>query len=608
MNKLFCLKQSFRNKLISHKHVVNSWQSPCQTILRLLAPFGIYQDKDFHSIAQDKVCTSLQCLERLNEQIDTGKRCLKRKSNVLKDISRKVVLFHYDDLMGRKNVFKDHVRFYRREGYSGDITDGVFEEDSSKIEASDTSDNVIEKGSSETEENEDENINADFLLEDSEYNRCFQEFCNLPEAGHKVFIIQIELRGTQKRAIASPTHLQLAENEALVHSIPRWSVVHSEIVRVKEEQSVRLMTNALQSVADKIRTTPNVSAVFISRNKLSPQLRVLAHRLYKRPVFDRSFILIQVFKFQAQTKEARLHLALAELPFLRYCMTHGFEPGEYGRPVKRFVRYPFAERERKLQAALKILEKQHVMTRNRRNSRQIPTIAVIGYTNCGKTTLIKALTGDEDMIPRNKLFATLDVTAHGGLLPNNMMVVYMDTVGFLTYLPPNLQGAFTATLEDTLHSDLIIHVRDASHPDMVAQELNVRQSIQKLVPKYKLDTMIEVYNKVDRLEQSERESIMKNQADPNVFNISAVTGEGMEQLRQEVQTRLLQNIDFLQKTLKIPLTGEHLGWLYKESTVVSTHTDDSDSECLIVNVYISKGNYQKFMAHFGRRKATSSKI
>ncbi|XP_045177154.2 putative GTP-binding protein 6 [Mercenaria mercenaria] len=583
MNKLPLLKQNYLRSWIYktfNKNIKSHFisQNKHESVIKVFASHGIAHRKRY-----DYVQTSEKLTDNESQKISFKGTTGRVERSDCNGLLKRTVCINCLAQQTGDVAFRNPVRYYCSEIEKDNTIVGVDEEN-------------------HREEDDGENIaEADSLLKDNVYNECVKQYCSLPDAGHRVFILQLVMTGSLRKQNTSAPHLQLAENEALVHSIPRWTVVNSETVKVKEQQSIRMMTKAFETVTEKIRSTPGISAVFISRNILSAEQRVLAQRLWHLPVFDRSFIVTQVFKAQAQTREAKLHLALAELPFLRFCMAHGFQPGEYGRQVKRYRRYPFEEREKKLKAALASLKKQRTLIRSRRSGQQIPTIAVIGYTNCGKTSLIKALTGDEDMIPRNKLFATLDVTAHGGLLPNNMMVIYMDTVGFLTDLPGSLKEAFTATLEDTLHSDLILHVRDASHPDLEAQSFNVTQSIQKLVPKHKLSSMIEVNNKVDRIDQSERESIMGSVPDPDVFCISAVTGEGMDDLRQEVQKRLLKNIHFLQKKIKIPLQGPHLRWLYKEATVVSTETD-SDPESLIVNVYISQGNYQKFLANFGPRK------
>ncbi|MEQ2208203.1 putative GTP-binding protein 6, partial [Xenoophorus captivus] len=140
------------------------------------------------------------------------------------------------------------------------------------------------------------------------------------------------------------------------------------------------------------------------------------------------------------------------------------------------------EREMKIRFSLEKLRKKRHLLRSQRKHREFPIVSVLGYTNCGKTTLIKALTGDSGLQPRNQLFATLDVTVHAGQLPSHMTVLYVDTIGFLSQLPHQLIDSFSATLEDITHSvwspDLLVHVRDICHPETVNQKANVLNDVQ----------------------------------------------------------------------------------------------------------------------------------
>lgn len=131
---------------------------------------------------------------------------------------------------------------------------------------------------------------------------------------------------------------------------------------------------------------------------------------------------------------------------------------------------------------------------------QINSIAVVGYTNAGKTSLIKALTNDSSLFPEDKLFATLDVTSHAGILPRNIKVLYMDTIGFISDIPPTLIASFSAVLEEVLVSDVVVHVRDISHPDTGAQKIAVLKQLAELnLPAKLTDNIVEVCNKIDKV-------------------------------------------------------------------------------------------------------------
>ncbi|CAG0906942.1 unnamed protein product, partial [Darwinula stevensoni] len=159
---------------------------------------------------------------------------------------------------------------------------------------------------------------------------------------------------------------------------------------------------------------------------------------------------------------------------------------------------------------------------------QVPTVAVVGYTNAGKTSLIKALTGEKSLEPRDHLFATLDVTMHSGLLPSRLTTLFVDTVGFIADIPLALIQAFAATLEDALMADVIVHVRDMSHPDAKNQERTVLDTLTKSLSaeRKKLDGMITIGNKIDRLGPNELEEMKSTTSHNGLFLTSCINRTG----------------------------------------------------------------------------------
>lgn len=475
---------------------------------------------------------------------------------------------------------------------------------------------IFETLEEEEEEVEGEDIDnleevADSLLGDAEFNESVRQFCSIPDAGHRLFVIQPVERSPKSKQLSTGA-LQLEEAEALVKSIPNWTVVKSELLNVSHINSQYIFgSGQFQTLTEQISRAPGVSAVFVAVDHLNKMQLKNLQRKWGLPVLDRYSVVIQIFKAHAKTHAAKLQVALAEVPFLRSRLEE-MQAGMFDNQTggAQFVggsgdhyltaRSVFLQRrERKIRKALAALKKQRCMLREHRLRKEIPTVAVVGYTNSGKTTLIRALTGDESLVPCNQLFATLDVTVHAGHLPNTMLALYVDTVGFISNIPTHLINAFSATLEDAMAADLILHVRDISHPNTTAQKHNVVNTIHRMLTDVQRDTMVEVCNKVDLLQNSDSTSTSCTSPEKNVFCVSAVTGEGLDLLRLEIQRRLLTNMGFLQKRLKIPLAGPHLSWLYKMATVISTETD-SDTESLIVDVAISLANYSKFQAKFGK--------
>lgn len=252
------------------------------------------------------------------------------------------------------------------------------------------------------------------------------------------------------------------------------------------------------------------------------------------------------------------------------------------------------ERESKLKDALKRVQKQRQVLRKSREKKEIPTVAVVGYTNAGKTSLIKMLTGDKDMQPVDQMFATLDVTAHGGLLHSYLPVIYVDTVGFISDIPTTLVEAFQATLGDISRSDLIIHIRDISHPDTENQNECVLQTLKDMnLPNKITDNIIEVKNKIDLVSHHE-----VHQLHGTCFCVSSTLGIGIANLQRAIEDKILKITDRERRTFRVPNGGDAVRWLYKESAVKFVIPDEN-TEFLIVEVIIGKSSLNKFIHYFG---------
>lgn len=174
-----------------------------------------------------------------------------------------------------------------------------------------------------------------------------------------------------------------------------------------------------------------------------------------RPILDRYQIVMQILKLHATSKHAKLQVALAEL---YYIQKKAQKSALFGTSNSDAVKLMFQKREAKLKTAIDNLRSQRALLRNKRKKLDYPVVAVVGYTNAGKTSLIKALTGDSRLKPKNQLFATLDVTLHSGILPSGLEVLYVDTVGFISDIPTNLIECFVATLEDAVLAVLFCNV------------------------------------------------------------------------------------------------------------------------------------------------------
>ncbi|KAG8452143.1 hypothetical protein GDO86_004076 [Hymenochirus boettgeri] len=295
-----------------------------------------------------------------------------------------------------------------------------------------------------------------------------------------------------------------------------------------------------------------------------------------------------------------MQIALAELPLLRYHLrneiAHMDQQGGGSRYImgsgETFLEVQqrlLKEREIKIKNALVKLKKKRNLLRTRRKQREFPIVSVLGYTNSGKTTLIKALTGDEGLQPRDQLFSTLDVTAHAGLLPCHLAVIYVDTIGFLSQLPHNLIESFSATLEDVIHSDLLIHVRDVSHPETDNQRTSVLSVLNNLsLPQKLLDTMIEVHNKIDLIK-------CVRPKDKEVSAVSALFGNGIEGLKQQIETAVMISTGRTVMTINLELKSPQLSWLYKEASVqeVNVLPEEGTANVKVIITSSAYGKYKK---------------
>ncbi|XP_019640776.1 PREDICTED: putative GTP-binding protein 6 [Branchiostoma belcheri] len=428
-----------------------------------------------------------------------------------------------------------------------------------------------------------------------------------PEGGHKVIVVQPNVKWGAKKQHLTTGELMLAESVALVETLPYWTVVDTVLMSTKTPDKKMIFGKGnFQTLTEKIQTMKEVTAVFLSVEALTGRQQKEMEEAWGVPVFDRYTVVLQIFKDHARTKEAKLQIALAEIPYLKTRISEEVANldqqrggvrtrGGGGETFRELRRRVLRQKETAIKKALVRLKKKRDLLRLGRTRKEIPVVSVVGYTNSGKTTLIKALTGEERIQPQDQLFATLDVTAHAGQLPSKMTALYVDTVGFLSQLPHHLIASFNATLEDVRLSDLIVHIRDVSHPDTVNQKHNVLEVLNNLqLPQHLLDNMIEANNKIDLLDG---ESSVPEEDEDTVINISALQGTGLDRLREVVEEKLFVATDTVMTTLRIPMAGPQLSQLYKNATVQGVQVTE-DAEHLDVDVIMGKAAFAKFMHAF----------
>jgi len=321
-------------------------------------------------------------------------------------------------------------------------------------------------------------------------------------------------------------------------------------------------------------------------------------------VIDRTGLILEIFGERAATAEGRLQVELAHLDYqagrLVRSWTHlerqrgGF--GFLGGPGETQIeadRRLIRDRMAKIRRELDQVKRTRSLHRDRRQRAPWPVIALVGYTNAGKSTLFNRLTG-EAVFAENLLFATLDPTMRDIKLPGFDKVILSDTVGFVSDLPTELIAAFRATLEEVREADLLIHVRNMAHPDREAQREDVEDVLKSLgLGEEGSPPRIEAWNKVDLLDDKERgRLIAEAQRRDDVVPISAVTGEGLETLRECMAEKLRSGEQVHQIRLSAT-DGSRIAWLHSRGEVLEQKLDHDQIE---LSVRLSPDNWARFQA------------
>jgi len=366
-------------------------------------------------------------------------------------------------------------------------------------------------------------------------------------------------------------------------------VAYKEAIYLREINSATYISKGkLEDLVDLVDDVHKIDLVILDEEVTPAQQRNL-ESVFKKRVIDRTEVILGVFAQRARTKEARLQIELAEktyqLPRLTRLWTHlsrqrgtggggggAYLKGEGEKQIeldRRILKDEIIKIKRELDEVKNIREVQ----RRDRKRNLVPTFALIGYTNAGKSTLLNALTG-ADVYVENKLFATLDTTTRRMVLPNNQEVLAIDTVGFIRKLPHLLVAAFKSTLEESLEADILLHVVDISHPLAEEQLLTTEKVLKELGSGER--PSIYVFNKVDACEDQKKIQRLKIQFPKHVI-ISALTKEGFDDLHafmeQEIKALREQAVFRVpQSDFKVATELMRLGTLlkreYEENDVI----------------------------------------
>jgi GTP-binding protein HflX len=386
--------------------------------------------------------------------------------------------------------------------------------------------------------------------------------------------------------LARSSQARLDEAVGLAMAID-LDIIHKAVVNVAEPRPATLLgTGKVAEFAEVIKE--GHAELVIVDHPLTPVQQRNLEKAFNAKVLDRTGLILEIFGRRARTKEGALQVELAHLNYQKGRLVRSWTHLERQRGGSGFLGGPgetqieadrraLQDKIIKLERELEKVRRTRDLHRAKRKKVPFPVIAIVGYTNAGKSTLFNTLTGAE-VLAQDMLFATLDPTLRRLKLPHGTTVILSDTVGFISDLPTHLVAAFRATLEEVVEADLVIHLRDISDPDTAAQANDVERILTDLgVEVGDTSHVIEVWNKVDQLDETMREQLLSDAAGhkgtPPVA-ISALTGEGLPALTAAIEERL----SGATQTMEVHLEPAQFGmvdWLYRNGDVIG-RTDNED--------------------------------
>jgi GTP-binding protein HflX len=394
---------------------------------------------------------------------------------------------------------------------------------------------------------------------------------------------------------------RLAEAVGLAASIG-LDVVHTAILPLRNRRPATLLGEGqVTQQGDALKG--HEAEVVVVDAALTPVQQRNLERAWGCKVIDRTGLILDIFGERAATKEGALQVELAHLDYQRSRLVRSWTHLERQRGGFGFLGGPgetqieadrrmIGDRIVRLRKELEQVRRTRGLHRSARRRVPFPIVALVGYTNAGKSTLFNILTGAE-VIARDQLFATLDPTMRSLRLPSGRRAILSDTVGFISELPHELVEAFRATLEEVAEADVILHVRDIAHPDSAAQRADVISVLDSMAHDGLLDPgypsrTIEVLNKADLVGGVGRVSVR-----PGSVAVSARTGEGLDMLQAAIDQRISEGMEVADYDIP-PEDGARLAWLYEHGEVMDRQDADS---AVHVKVRLLPADRSRFERH-----------
>lgn len=402
----------------------------------------------------------------------------------------------------------------------------------------------------------------------------------------RAWVLHPDIKKDNSRRDSVPA---LAEAIALAEALPNLEVVGSDIVQLRTVNAGHLFgSGKIKEIGDLLHDN-DVELVLVDGPVTPVQQRNL-EKAWDVKLLDRTGLILEIFSDRAATREGVLQVEMAALNYQRTRLVRAWTHLERQRGGLGFVGGPgetqiesdrraIDEQLVRLRRQLDKVVKTRALHRAARAKIPYPIVALVGYTNAGKSTLFNKLTG-ANVLVKDMLFATLDPTMRSLELLDGPEIILSDTVGFISDLPTELVASFRATLEEVLAADIILHVRDVSHAGTEEQARNVRDIMTSLgVPEE--TRSFEVWNKIDLLPDDAAEAMRERAArDDSVIAISAITGEGLETLQEIVATTLQGALRVADITLGFA-EGRKRAWLFSQDIVVNENQTEEGFELTV---------------------------